>query len=107
MQRNTDLTSGLKVVESNGVLIETAIQAATLVQLAPVGEVSIVAEGICLKTKKESPGEKVGLSLQQVPSQELVRIAKVNEDGLFPNLQVGQIKLSVNGRLVKNVSEAL
>jgi hypothetical protein len=108
-KEKTNLVPGLKLLQVNGVSVETSHQAALLIQTC-VGEVSVVADGYCVTSKKHRRQEKVGISLQQQchgAAQLILRIARVDPKGLFPSLRAGQILLSVNQRPVSTIQDAI
>ena len=105
-EKESDLVSGLRVFEVNGVPIDSSQQALMLVRSAGVGElVSVVADGICVRATKRKRNDKAGIRLLNTGGG--VKIAQVDIKGYFPSLRPGQLLVAVNGHAVKKNSEAI
>jgi len=105
-EKETELVSGLKVLHINGIPVESANHAATLVRSTHAGDSIIVAvDAICLKVTKKWRSDKTGLVLEG--SADGVRISQVSVKGYFPSLQPGQKLVAINGLQVMNLKHAV
>lgn len=107
-EKETDLVSGLKVLHVNGIPVESANHAATLIRSVTAGQpVSVVVDGICLQVTKKRRYEKAGLCLESVQGGTGVRIAQVDGKGYCSSLHPGQTLVAVNGEAVNTVKDAM
>jgi len=106
--QKTNLTSGLEVLSVAGKDVVTATQAVKAFASAPVGPVKIVTVGSHHSAKKRTTDEKAGFAIREYhQDNKLIQIYKVNPNGMFPDLQAGQLLWSINGKRITSVSQGI
>lgn len=105
---NTDLVPGLRVLQVCGKDVSFASEAVKLIKAAPLGGILIVTEGMHHSATKVTKDEKAGFGIQPSKVHKgCVEISRVNPAGMFPDVKVGKILWSINGKKINNIMQAI
>lgn len=105
-KKKTDIIPGLFVEKVNGQKVQRATEASEIVAQAQE-EVRIVTNGKHHSQQKVGK-EVAGISIRgSVDHPHMIELNKVNPSGMFPDLIPGHILMSINGKKITSVVQAI